>query len=54
MAAGSRPQSIALTPETGSLDLLGQVLSDVYGVVTAAFTNALGPVVEAAQQHDTE
>ena len=44
------PQSIALTPEASSLDLSGQVLSGVYGAVTAACDNASGPEVEAAQQ----
>ncbi|KKZ14191.1 MAG: hypothetical protein TH68_05505 [Candidatus Synechococcus spongiarum 142] len=44
------PKSIALTPEASNLDLLGQVLSGVYGAVTAACVNASGPVVEAAQQ----
>lgn len=44
------PKSIALTPEASSLDLLGQVLSGVYGAVAAACANASGPVVEAAQQ----
>jgi len=44
------PKSIALTPEATSLDLLGQVLSGVYGAVTASCMNASGPVVETAQQ----
>ncbi|MCY4055296.1 MAG: ATP-binding protein, partial [Cyanobacteria bacterium MAG CAR4_bin_6] len=44
------PKSIALTPEAGSLDLLGQVLSGVYEAVKTACANASGPVVETAQQ----
>ena len=44
------PQSIALTPEASSLDLSGQVLSGVYGAVTAACDNPSAPEVEAAQQ----
>ena len=44
------PKSIALTPEASSLDLSGQVLSGVYGAVTAACDNPSAPEVEAAQQ----